>query len=335
MHEQGQSTLAAIDVGSNTIHLLVAQWDARERDLMPLADVTEVVRLGEDVGAAGAIGPERMRRALEVIAAQATQARALSARTVLGLATEGVRAATNGDELLRRAEAEAGVTLHLLSGEQEAALTYWGATGGAGETEQPRAVIDLGGGSMELVIGQGTRIAWRVSLPLGAGALLAQAALSDPPTEAELSRVRGLAESALAGVTPPGSVEIAIACGGAPSLLCMLSRAAFPDSGTGGQKEGHDQPPGVIGMLSQARLLALVGLLGSLSSDEVAMRYGLCDPRVRLLTPGALALLAALNRLGSERLLVSRRGIREGALLAYLRRSAGWLEAARMGESMQ
>jgi exopolyphosphatase/guanosine-5'-triphosphate,3'-diphosphate pyrophosphatase len=331
MRETVERVMAAIDVGSNTIHLLVARCAVDGGALAPLADETEVVRLGEDVGATGVIGLERMRRALEAVAAQAARARELGAEVGLGLATEGVRAAANGAELLRRVEAEAGVRLHLLTGEQEAALTYWGVTGGVDEVDRRRAVIDLGGGSMELVLGQGARIAWRVSLPLGAGVLLARARLSDPPTEAELARVRELAETSLAAVTPPGTPEaiaIVIACGGATNLLYTLARVALGIAEDEAATADRAGLTGVVGALSREHLRELARLLGTLSAEEIMTRYGLRDPRVRLLAPGALALVAALDRLGAHRLLVSRQGIREGAIRAYLRHGADWLAAA-------
>ncbi|MBF6592430.1 MAG: hypothetical protein IVW57_18120, partial [Ktedonobacterales bacterium] len=131
--------LAAIDAGSNTIHLVVAELTADGRDLRPLDDRLELVRLGADVSATGAIGAARAARAIEVIGTQAERARRLGAATVLGIATEGVRAATNAAVFLRRIAAETGVRLTLVTGEQEAALTYWGVTGDEAAPAGPRA----------------------------------------------------------------------------------------------------------------------------------------------------------------------------------------------------
>ncbi len=160
--------LAAIDVGSNTIHLTAAQPLPGSQDVEVLADQVELVRLGADVNATGAIGAERCARAIEVIRHQAEVASALGAVPLLGIATEGVRSARNGAEFVDQVRAATGVTLEMVTGDQEAALTYWGAISER-DIEGHRAVIDLGGGSLELVVGDGTHVAWRVSLPLGSG----------------------------------------------------------------------------------------------------------------------------------------------------------------------
>ncbi|MBF6589805.1 MAG: hypothetical protein IVW57_04645 [Ktedonobacterales bacterium] len=324
--------LAAIDAGSNTIHLVVARPTADARNLKTLVDETELVRLGADVAALGMIGPERMRRALEVLVAQAARARALRARALLGIATEGVRAAANGADLLARAAAEAGVRLMLISGEQEAALTYWGATSGAPRLGQRQAVVDLGGGSLELVVGQRTQVLWRVSLPVGSGTLLDRGALSDPPRPDELARVRQFATEALRATAPPLPVEEVIACGGTATTLVALSRRAL-STPRAPARGGTDDTrwPGSIGTLSREGLAALLDLLATQPAAAITRRYGIQEARVPLLAPGAMALLAALDRLQAEAMRVSQRGIREGAILTYARVGDGWLEAAMVG----
>ncbi len=326
--------LAAIDAGSNTIHLTVARPLAhgrRPRDLDVLADVAELVRLGADVAATGAIGPERMARAVVTIANQRARAESLGAQTILGMATEGVRAASNGEELLARARDEAGVTMHLISGDQEAALTYWGATSGAPDDSSRRAVIDLGGGSMELVVGEEARLLWRVSLPIGSGALLGAYVTADPPSMEDLERVRMVAADVLRPLAPPLPVEAVVACGGTATTLVLLARQALAPASTTPAPAVGDQLPGIIGVLSSANLDALVSLLVAQPSAETAARYEIPPARAPLLAPGALALLAALDRLGANTMSVSLRGIREGAILAYAHRADEWLNAAAEG----
>ena len=162
--------LAAIDVGSNTIDLTVARPTPDGADLEYIADELELVRLGADVSRSGTIGVERMARAIEVVQHQAEVARTGGAERILGIATEGVRAASNGQELLERVRDETGVALELISGDQESAFTYWGATSGLKDCSARRAVLDLGGGSIEIVLGVGNAVQWRTSLPLGSGA---------------------------------------------------------------------------------------------------------------------------------------------------------------------
>ncbi len=323
------SPLAAIDAGSNTIHLTVARPTEGGADLNYLADELELVRLGADVGKTGSIGVERMARAVEVVRAQAEVARAHGAARILGIATEGVRAAGNGRELLERVRAETGVEFALVTGDEEAALTYWGLTSGLGDGGKRRAALDLGGGSLEVVVGEGTRLAWRVSLPLGSGALHDRLAPSDPPRPEELAAVRREVEETLAPLDVPLPVEEALAAGGTATTLAALA-ARVLDGGLAGAA-GQERVD-FVRILSVERLGELIGLLEQLPAAEVVSRYQIEEARARLLAAGATVLLAALARLGVPALHVRRRGIREGAILAYYHRGDGWLEAARVGE---
>ena len=113
-----RAPLAAVDVGSNTIHLVVARPTADGRDLVTLADELDMTRLGADISAHGALSPERMARAITVLKAQQERADSLGVYEFLLIGTEGVRAAANADEFLARIQREIGVSLQLISGEQ-------------------------------------------------------------------------------------------------------------------------------------------------------------------------------------------------------------------------
>ncbi len=317
----GEQTLAAIDVGSNTIHLVVARVTAESDDLRSVDDQVELVRLGEDVDASGRIGADRMARATETVRRQARRARELGASAILGIATEGVRAAGNGAELIERVRGEAGVTLALVTGEQEAALTYWGATSWRGDKAARRAVLDLGGGSLELVVGEGRAVLWRVSLPLGSGAVHDRYAASDPPTAEELKTARVAAAEQIGRLHPPLPVVEGIACGGTATTLGVLaSRALRGGVGSGPQRT-----------LDEAQMAALLDVLRTEPAGEIARQYGIDPGRARLLGAGGIVLREAMRGLGLGGLEVSTRGIREGALLAYARMGDEWLEAAEQG----
>lgn len=312
--------VGVIDVGSNTIHLVVVAV-GELGELRYLADETELARLGEDVSASGSIGPERMNRALATLAAQVRQARNCQPVTVLGIATEGVRAAANGSDLIERAERECGLRLRLVSGEQEAALTYWGATWPWARETQRQAVLDLGGGSLEIVIGEGRRIVWRVSLPLGSGALYARHVRSDPPTASELAAVDAEVRDALASVAPPLPVERLVACGGTATsvqrlaTIMGLSRAFRPDE-----------------TLTIRTLDETLALLHRDAASALRASTGIEEARLRLIGPGAVALRGAVEQLAAEGFIASRAGVREGAALAFVHAGERWPEVAARGE---
>lgn len=334
--------LAAVDVGSNTIHLVVAHPTEDGGDLITLADVLDLTRLGEDVSATGAIGPERTERAISILREYAAKAQSLGANELLAIATESLRSAANADDFLARVRTDTGIELQVITGEQEAALTYWGATSGLPATAERRAVLDLGGGSMEVVIGEGSRIAWRASLPLGSGAMHARYAPSDPPRAAELDQVRAATTEKLAALNVPLPVGRVIACGGTATTLTMLAARALHIPEPEDLAAGEEAPPpetlhapnadGMrLGLLAREHLEALASLLVATPAARLTELYGIPLARAEILGAGEAVLRAVVEHLGAEALSISRRGVREGAILARLHAGDAWLEAATVG----
>lgn len=333
---------AAVDVGSNTIHLVVAYPTEDGADLVTLADELDLTRLGEDVSAIGAIGPERTARAISILRDYAAQAQALGARELLAIATESLRSAANADDFLARVRKETSITLQVISGEQEAALTYWGATSGLPATNERRAVLDLGGGSMEVVVGEGSLIQWRSSLPLGSGAMHARYAPSDPPRAAELDQVRAETRTQLAALNAPLPVAQIIACGGTATTLTMLAARALHIPEPVDLAAGEEAPPpetlhrpnadGMrLGLLTRDQLEALAALLVATPAAHLKEQYEIPLARAEILGAGEAVLRAAVEHLGAEALSISRRGVREGAILARLHAGDAWLDAATAG----
>lgn len=324
--------IAAIDAGSNTVHLTVAAPDARGQGLRALADNADLVRLGADVTETGAIGPERADRALAAIRRQLAIARQHGAETVLGMATEGVRSASNAGTFLQRVARETGLRMTMISGEQEAALAYWGATSEDAEIEGPRGVIDLGGGSLELITGERERITWRASLPLGAGVTRARWAPTDPPTFAEMIASWDGVHDELTRLEASLPVVDMTVCGGTAAALATLAGRAFRKHADPRVIKGLPTPAGGRRRaMSLSTLDALIRLTLRADEEELTKRYRLREGRARLLFSGAITLYAGLCLAGLDELWVSRRGIREGAILAWRRAGAGWLDAAAKG----
>jgi len=319
--------LAAIDVGSNTVHLVVAHVGTRG-SLKVLDDRQEMVRLGADIAALGYIGEERMARCVLAVRAQAERAWELGVSAVLGIATEGVRAVANGAALIERVRAETGVTLHLVTGAQEAALTYWGATSGLRHSGGRRGVLDLGGVSLEIVVGQGTRILWRTSLPLGSGTIHDRYAPSDPPSAQELDAARAAVDALLVPLDPLQTDEHAVACGGTATTLALLEgqlRRTHPRARMAATRMA------LRATLSADELEQLMKLAQAVPAQEISARFAVDPARAPLLGAGSVVLHEAMRCLGTDALIISSRGVREGALLAYMRAGDGWLEAATRG----
>jgi exopolyphosphatase/guanosine-5'-triphosphate,3'-diphosphate pyrophosphatase len=342
--------LAAIDVGSNTIHLVVGiPRQPPGRRMETLVDELEFVRLGAGVGSTGRIAPERFERGLAVLKRLRDLARQAGAVTILGAATEVMRQANNGPEFLARARAELGLEIALISGDQEAALTFWGATSDRAQAPQHPApagedaraasqgagglaVADLGGGSMELVLGVGEQIVWRRSVPLGSGSLSDRFIHADPPAAGELAALRQEAAAFLGALDLPPEAPSPTPAGETPALQARNGGALIVCGGTATTLltfswNALSLSPAQMS-LSREEVEQAIALLGAQPSAEIAEQYGVEPARAQILGAGASVLAALMDRLGVGRMEISHRGIREGMILSYARHGAAWLEAA-------
>src|SRR5216683_6996842 len=314
MQEQSPPVLAAIDIGSNTIHIVVARCQPDTLDI--IEDQVELVRIGESVTATGAISPEKRDAAIAVLHRYRALAEQHSARQIFTVATEAIRKASNSEEFLEEIKRETGLEVLLISGNAEATLSFYGAT--YEESKQPDApvriaVMDLGGGSLELVTARNMHITWRTSLPIGSGWLHDRYLSSNPPTYDEVAVAEAFLQTYFRGLHLKHHPAVLIVTGGSANSLLFLARCAF---NLGMQRT----------QLTQQDLIRCQGLLISLPAEEVAQRFEQPLGRARILLAGALIIQTVMSRLHMNEIHVSSHGIREGVLLAYERYGERWLE---------
>jgi exopolyphosphatase / guanosine-5'-triphosphate,3'-diphosphate pyrophosphatase len=285
---------ACIDIGSNTTRLLVADYAGRR--LIEVHQQRAFTRIGRGLAASGAIGDAKIAEVVAVVAGQITAAHEHGAGTIRAVATAAIRRATNGAALVEAIVGHTGLAVEILSGEEEARLAFLGAA-----TTLPRApagplgVIDVGGGSTELVVGRAPdHVGWWASVEIGSGSLTEQCLLSDPPQAQELAVARAEIARAVGGLEPP-LPELAVAVGGSATSLCRLA----------GPELDAD---------AFARTLAV--LTGE-PAGTVADGYAIDPQRARLLPAGLLILEAIADLLGAP-VTVGQGGIREGVLLEAL-----------------
>ena len=293
--------LAALDVGSNTVHVLVA--DVLRGKLEDVAHYVEMPELGPQVARSGVIG-SRAPAALRAIRKVIGQARSHGYDELLACATQAVRQASDGAAFVRQASAVLGVPVRIVSARREAALSFLGAAS-RHAVRREWALVDLGGGSTEIVIARGRQMLRSVALRIGSG-VLAGTYLSDPPKPEERARLR---KAALRELThaPDGEVERLVATGGtASNLPQVLARR---------------NPPAV---LTTADLLVCEARLDGHRARHVAAAVGLPANRVKAMRGGVEALLLLLDWYGLALLQVSHEGLRHGMLLAYLERGEDW-----------
>jgi len=293
--------LAAVDIGSNTIHVLVA--DVIRNKLEDVAHYVEMPELGARVARTGSIGT-KSRIAIRALRSVIARARKHGFDRLIAGATAAVREASDGEAFAIKAGEAIGVPVHIISGRREAELSFLGvASRHAARREW--VMVDLGGASTEVVIGRGHDMVRSATLPIGSG-VLTSTYLSDPPRPEERARLRKAALRELAHA-PDGDVERLVATGGtASNLPFVLSRRS---------------PPSV---LTTADLLACERRLDARRAADVTRHVGLPPNRVKALRAGVEALLLFLDWYGLAVLQISHEGLRHGMLLAYLERGEDW-----------
>lgn len=284
------SRYSVVDVGSNTIHLLVGEVD--EKAVLPVTGEKVSARLGAGVEKTGRLDEGRLALATQAITLFTRIAALNGASKPEILATSAVRDAENGPELVRRVREETGLEMRLISGEKEAELGFRGALS-AVRREGPVLVVDLGGGSAQLILGEASEgPERRVSLPLGTNRTTERFVSEDPPTDEELDALR-LHVTRLLPDWDVGGAEV-VAVGGSARAMVKITRDR----------------------LTAARLWRLSEEVREYPSGVLAREQGLAPERARVLPAAITTLVTVLEHFGKDELIVARGGIREGTLLA-------------------
>lgn len=321
MQDQQSPMRAAIDIGSNTIHVVVARCKPDDLDIVE--DEVELVRIGESVNASGEISPEKRDAAIATLRQYKELAQQHDAEEVLVVATEAIRKASNSAEFLEDVQRETGLQVQLINGDVEAVLTFYGAT--YEQLKEPGApaqlsVMDLGGGSTELVMSQNMHISWRTSVPIGSGWLHDRYLSSNPPTADDLDTAQTFLRTYLQGMRIKQQPASLIVTGGSANSLLFLAQKAFRLDKSSSRLTYDD-------------LAHCEGLLEALPAEEISQRYEQPLGRARILPAGALIIREVMSRLNLREITVSPHGIREGVLLAYERYGENWLERVNQDAS--
>jgi exopolyphosphatase/guanosine-5'-triphosphate,3'-diphosphate pyrophosphatase len=276
---------AAIDVGTNSIKLLVAEAGRR---LTPIHERVVITRLGEGLAETGRISEAAMARALNVL--KACRRRAKNA-PILAAGTEVLRKASNAADFVRRV-AELGIELRVIDGREEGRLSRLG-----GISDWPdAATIEIGGGSTQISDGRRT-----VSIPIGAVTMTDRFLRTDPPTSRELDAARRAMKAALRGVRVKARGRVVSIGGTASTIGTMWTRGNFAK---------------VHGL--EIGLAELDAFLGEIAAETVAVRRrrkGLEPARADIIVAGGILLTEAMRHLGAGRITLSVRGLRHGLLM--------------------
>jgi exopolyphosphatase/guanosine-5'-triphosphate,3'-diphosphate pyrophosphatase len=304
--------VAAVDIGTNSVLLLVA--DATSKGLVAVEELATVTRLGQDVDRTRVLRDEAIERTNACLATYAGRVRALGAKKVAVVGTSALRDARGGESVARFAHAEFGSPLRVISGPEEARLTFLGALSGLdadGAVGRPRVAFDVGGGSTEVVRGvrEGgaslVRIDYAESFDVGSVRLSERHLSTDPPSQEDLDAATRAADAAFARLPALETDGPPIGIAGTVTTLAAVSLGMT--SYDGSLVHGH--------IMETSEVERIVLRLACVNVAERKRVPGIHPGRADVIVAGGTVVLAVLRRLGAGAMQVSDRGIRWGLAL--------------------
>lgn len=300
---QDQQVGASVDLGSNSVHVLVAAVDGHV--LRPLADESAFLGLGKAVDERAHLGPEARAELVATLRAYGALARSLGAESITLMGTEPIRRAADAGRLVEEVMATVGAPLHVLTHEEEAYLTLVGVTDGRPVRDET-LVVDIGGGSSEFCAVAAGGVARAAGLRLGSNRLTTRFVRHDPATPSEIDAMRAAADEILLGALPATPTDV-VAVGGTASNVLKLTDAGVADR-----------------VITPARIDEVLGRLAAAPAHELAARHSVNPRRTPLLAAGIVIVEALLRHYDVASIRVSEAGMREGAILVQLHAGRAW-----------
>ncbi len=300
--------IAALDLGSNSFHLIVVEAHA-DGTFLPLAREKEMLRLGGLVAATGRIGEEAQEAAVATVRRMKHVAEAQGADEFVALGTAALREAADGGQLVDRLADEAGVDVKIIDGVREAQLVFRAIRASVLIEPAPALAADLGGGSLEVMVGDRSGLSFATSLHLGVGRLTAELVESDPPSKKDRSRLTARVASQLEPVMEEiGELGPKLLIGSSGTFVALAKMAVALRDG---------QAPDVVNQLSVPAedFAALTKKIFEITAAERAKMPG-CDARRAELVPAGAVVLGQLMAMsGLQAMTISEWALREGIVL--------------------
>jgi exopolyphosphatase / guanosine-5'-triphosphate,3'-diphosphate pyrophosphatase len=308
--------IAAIDLGTNSLHMVVVRIDPTLPAFRIIDREKETVRLGDRNLTTGELKPEIIQKAIAALGRFQKVAKTINAETIIAVATSAVREAPNGKDFLHTIEAELGLSVDLISGQEEARRIYLGVLSGMEFNNQPHIIIDIGGGSTELILGDSHEPRSLTSTKVGAVRLTSELITTDPISNTEFQYLQAYArgtlersvEEVLANVEFGESPRLVGTAGTIETLAMIHAReksGIIPSTLNGYQFSLKD-------------LRELVNRLRKMTNAERATIPGMPEKRPEVILAGAVILQEAMNLLGAESVTVCERSLREGVIVDWM-----------------
>lgn len=311
-----QRIIAAIDLGTNSLHMVIVKIEPTLPAFSIIAKEKETVRLGDRDLVTGNLKPQIMERSIAALRRFQEVAKTLNVETVIAVATSAIREAPNGKEFIHDIEVQLGLKVDLISGQEEARRIYLGVLSGMEFNNQPHLIIDIGGGSTEIILGDSHEARTLTSTKIGAVRLTSELITTDPISQHEFEYLqaytRGMLERSieevLASVKLGESPRLVGTAGTIETLAAIHAREHLgfvPSTLNGYQFPLRD-------------LRDLVTRLQAMTNIERATVPGMPERRSEVILAGAVVLQEAMTLLGCETITVCERSLREGVIVDWM-----------------
>jgi exopolyphosphatase/guanosine-5'-triphosphate,3'-diphosphate pyrophosphatase len=314
----GERRVAAIDIGTNSIHLLIAAINPELQSFSVVLAEKSTTRLGERDPNSGDLSAAAIERAFLTLRHCRDLAASHGVEQIVTAATSAVREAPNGREFVQALQDQLGLTVDLVSGLEEARLIYLGVLSGMIFGDKPHLILDIGGGSTELILADGGDARVLTSTRIGAVRLQREFCQQDPLPTGRRSflqaYIQGSLDPAVAQVRQalrPGEKPLLVATSG--TAMALASLAVAEDTKTLLKLQGY--------RLSLERIDQLISKLQGMTPEQRRGLTAINERRAEIIVPGALILQTAMRMLEVQELVVCDRALREGLLVDWMLRN--------------
>lgn len=308
--------IAAIDMGTNSLHMVVVRIDPTLPAFTIIDREKDTVRLGERDSATGKLKSEVMARAIATMRRFQEIANSLDAEEIIAVATSAVRESPNGRIFLQQIADELGIHANLISGPEEARRIYLGVLSGMEFNYEPHIIIDIGGGSTELILGNGDEPLALTSTKVGAVRLTEDFVKTDPISDKEFQYLKAYIRGTL--VRAVDELRFQLQPGESPRLVGTSGTIETLATIDAEERLGEAPSPLMGYELSFKDLKELVDRLRKLSYEERLDISGMSDRRAEIILAGALILQEAMNMLDMQSVTICERALREGIIVNWM-----------------
>jgi exopolyphosphatase/guanosine-5'-triphosphate,3'-diphosphate pyrophosphatase len=301
--------IASIDIGTNTVLLLIAEVDENSFEITPLFNEYKMPRIGRGLKLNERIAVERIEKLFTVLSEYKSIISKYNVDNVLVTATNALRIAANAPEIVERIKKQFSWNVNIISGKTEAEFAFLGVVP-VSTYNKNILVIDIGGGSTELILGKENNIEYRKSFHIGSVSATENYLKNSPPLDTELIELRIELETIFAEIKNKFAPDLTYSIAGTPTtLFCMVNEMkSFDDSIVEG------------GILRREDIVKLIQKLKKLSQEEIRIGYGkIMQGREDIILGGSIILLNIMELLNLSEVIVSSRGIRYGAVVSFLK----------------